>query len=51
MSSEGGLVDEVEDHNGYVTFRCTEPDRYSIEIYCSLIAQSAHYPERVQAIP
>ena len=35
MSSEGVLVDEVEDHNGYVTFRCTDPDGYSIEIYCS----------------
>jgi catechol 2,3-dioxygenase-like lactoylglutathione lyase family enzyme len=35
MSSEGVPVDEIEDHNGYVTFRCVDPDGYSIEVYCT----------------
>jgi catechol 2,3-dioxygenase-like lactoylglutathione lyase family enzyme len=35
MSSEGVPVEEVEDYGEYVTFRCTDPDGYSIEIYCS----------------
>lgn len=35
MSSEGVPVDEVEDHGGYVTCQCVDPDGYSIEIYCS----------------
>jgi len=35
MSSEGVTVGEVEDHNEYMTFRCVDPDGYSIEIYCA----------------
>jgi catechol 2,3-dioxygenase-like lactoylglutathione lyase family enzyme len=35
MSSAGVLINEVEDHKGYVTFRCFDPDGYSIEIYCA----------------
>jgi catechol 2,3-dioxygenase-like lactoylglutathione lyase family enzyme len=35
MSSEGVPVDELEDYGEYVSFRCTDPDGYSIEVYCS----------------
>ena len=35
MKSNGVLIEEVEDHNGYVTFRCVDPDNYSIEVYCT----------------
>lgn len=35
MSSEGVRVDDVEDYENYVTFRCMDPDGNSIEIYWS----------------
>lgn len=35
MESDGVVTGDVEDHNGYVTFRCLDPDAYSIEVYCA----------------
>ena len=35
MNSNGVPVNEVENQDGYVTFRCMDPDGYSIEIYWS----------------
>lgn len=33
MNSEGVRVKEIEDRDGYVTFRCLDPDEYCIEIF------------------
>jgi catechol 2,3-dioxygenase-like lactoylglutathione lyase family enzyme len=33
MSSKGGLVQDIEKYPGYMTFRCTDPDGYGIEVY------------------
>ena len=33
MNSEGVRVHDIEDHKNYMTFRCVDPDGYSIEIY------------------
>jgi catechol 2,3-dioxygenase-like lactoylglutathione lyase family enzyme len=33
LSAEGVRVQEIEDYDNYVTFRCTDPDGYLIEIY------------------
>ena len=35
MSADGIELDEVENHEGYVSFRCEDPDGCSIEIYWS----------------
>jgi len=35
MNSEGVRVHGIEDYKDYVTFRCMDPDGYSIEIYWS----------------
>ena len=35
MSSEGVRVDDIEEYEDYVTFRCMDPDGYRIEIYWS----------------
>ena len=33
MSSEGVQVQDIEEYPGYMTFRCTDPDGYGIEVY------------------
>jgi catechol 2,3-dioxygenase-like lactoylglutathione lyase family enzyme len=33
MNSEGIRVDDIEEHPGYVTFRCLDSDGYGIEVY------------------
>jgi catechol 2,3-dioxygenase-like lactoylglutathione lyase family enzyme len=33
MSSKGGQVQDIEEYPGYMTFRCTDPDGYGIEVY------------------
>jgi catechol 2,3-dioxygenase-like lactoylglutathione lyase family enzyme len=33
MTSEGVRVQDIEDYENYVTFRCMDPDGNSIEIY------------------
>ena len=33
MNSEGIRVDDIEEHAGYVTFRCLDSDGYGIEVY------------------
>lgn len=33
LSAEGVRVQEIEGYDNYVTFRCKDPDGYSIEIY------------------
>ena len=35
MSSEGVKVSDIEEHADYVTFRCMDPDGYSVEVYWS----------------
>jgi catechol-2,3-dioxygenase len=35
MSSEGMKVSDIEEHADYVTFRCMDPDGYSVEVYWS----------------
>jgi catechol-2,3-dioxygenase len=35
MASEGIRVEDIEDYENYVTFRCTDPDGQRIEIYWS----------------
>jgi catechol 2,3-dioxygenase-like lactoylglutathione lyase family enzyme len=34
MSSTGVQVQDIEEYPGYMTFRCTDPDGYAIEVYC-----------------
>ena len=34
MNSQGGQVQDIEEYPGYVTFRCTDPSGYGIEVYC-----------------
>jgi catechol 2,3-dioxygenase-like lactoylglutathione lyase family enzyme len=34
MGSEGVQVQSIEEYPGYMTYRCTDPDGYRIEIYC-----------------
>ncbi len=33
LSADGVRVQEIEDYDNYVTFGCTDPDGYRIEIY------------------
>jgi catechol-2,3-dioxygenase len=33
MSSEGVKLHDIEEHAGYVTFRCMDSDGYGIEVY------------------
>jgi catechol 2,3-dioxygenase-like lactoylglutathione lyase family enzyme len=33
MSSKGVQVQDIEEYPGYMTFRCTDPDGYGIEVY------------------
>jgi catechol 2,3-dioxygenase-like lactoylglutathione lyase family enzyme len=33
MSSEGVQVHDIEEYPGYLTFRCTDPEGYRIEVY------------------
>jgi catechol-2,3-dioxygenase len=33
MSSEGAQVQDIKEYPGYLTFRCTDPDGYGIEVY------------------
>lgn len=35
MDSAGVRVHDIEDDENYVTFRCADPDGYSIEVYWS----------------
>lgn len=34
MGSEGVQVQSIEEYPGYMTYRCTDPDGYGIEVYC-----------------
>jgi len=34
MNSAGVDVEEIEEYDGYMTFRCEDPDGYAIEVYC-----------------
>ena len=33
MTSDGLEVEEIEEYDGYVTFRCEDADGYAIEVY------------------
>jgi hypothetical protein len=33
MSSKDMQVQDIEENPGYITFRCTDPDGYGIEVY------------------
>jgi catechol 2,3-dioxygenase-like lactoylglutathione lyase family enzyme len=33
MSSKDVQVQDIEEYPGYITFRCTDPDGYGIEVY------------------
>jgi catechol 2,3-dioxygenase-like lactoylglutathione lyase family enzyme len=34
MGSDGVQVQSIEEYPGYMTYRCTDPDGYGIEVYC-----------------
>jgi hypothetical protein len=34
MGSDGVQIQGIEEYPGYLTYRCTDPDGYGIEVYC-----------------